>query len=142
MINLHPTVIKNADRFFTHERIFYSVDDVLCHRVFDDFMRSRLSVRDYRTNIIIKMQNDILDTPPSQNHLYLHYKGGLYEVLTCAKHSETDENMVVYKSVAYGTVWTRPLRQGNEKVEVENDNDGGTILVRRFALTRDGMNPF
>lgn len=30
--------------------------------------------------------------------LYKHYKGNMYEVLGVAKHSETLENMVVYKA--------------------------------------------
>lgn len=40
---------------------------------------------------------------------YQHYKGGKYEVLTLAKHSETDEIMVVYKSIHFGSVHVRPL---------------------------------
>lgn len=38
-----------------------------------------------------------------------HYKGGIYEVISDnATHSETEENLVVYKSVATGRVWVRP----------------------------------
>jgi len=38
---------------------------------------------------------------------YRHYKGSLYEVLCVAKHSETLEEMVVYKSVEGKDVWTK-----------------------------------
>ncbi len=41
---------------------------------------------------------------------YQHYKGNTYEVLYIAKHSETLEDMVVYRA-CYGDfgVWVRPL---------------------------------
>lgn len=46
---------------------------------------------------------------------YRHFKGGKYEVLGVAHHSETLEEMVVYKSLyetpdfPKGTLWVRPL---------------------------------
>ncbi len=42
--------------------------------------------------------------------LYRHYKGQLYQVLGLARHSETEELMVVYQALygAYG-FWVRPL---------------------------------
>ena len=39
---------------------------------------------------------------------YRHYKGGEYEVITLARHSENNEELVVYKSLENGTVWARP----------------------------------
>ncbi len=41
---------------------------------------------------------------------YRHFKGGLYEVLCVANHSETLEKMVVYRALyGEGQVWVRPL---------------------------------
>jgi len=42
--------------------------------------------------------------------LYRHYKGNEYEVIAVAKHSETLEELVVYRALygEYG-VWVRPL---------------------------------
>lgn len=41
---------------------------------------------------------------------YRHFKGGEYEVLGTAKHSETLETMVVYRALyGAGEVWVRPL---------------------------------
>jgi hypothetical protein len=46
---------------------------------------------------------------PEIGKLYKHYKGGDYKVLSLAKHTETDEILVIYKSIQFGTVYARPL---------------------------------
>lgn len=49
---------------------------------------------------------------------YRHFKGNEYEVLYIAKHSETQEELVVYKALyGDGGVWVRPARMWNETVE-------------------------
>lgn len=52
--------------------------------------------------------------------LYRHYKGGLYEVIDLARHSETLEVMVVYRAL-YGErgLWVRPARMFNETILVD-----------------------
>ena len=59
---------------------------------------------------------------------YRHFKGNEYEVLGVAKHSETLEEMVVYRAL-YGEhgLWVRPASMWNETVE----RDGKTY--RRFT---------
>jgi hypothetical protein len=49
---------------------------------------------------------------------YRHFKGNEYEVIGIARHSETDEPMVVYKAL-YGEhgLWVRPAFMWNETVE-------------------------
>lgn len=51
---------------------------------------------------------------------YQHYKGKPYEVIGVAKHSETLEELVVYREL-YGDhgLWVRPLKMFLEKVEVD-----------------------
>ncbi len=51
---------------------------------------------------------------------YRHFKGNEYLVLHLAKHSETEEDMVVYQAL-YGErgIWVRPLSMFTEKVELE-----------------------
>lgn len=48
---------------------------------------------------------------------YRHFKGNEYEVLFVARHSETLEDMVVYRAL-YGErgVWVRPASMWNETV--------------------------
>lgn len=55
---------------------------------------------------------------------YRHYKGNEYTVIGVARHSETQEEMVVYRQ-EYGErrLWVRPLAMFLEKVDV----DGETI---------------
>lgn len=49
--------------------------------------------------------------------IYKHFKGNLYEVIDIAKHSETEEDMVVYRSLNNNTLWVRPLKMWNEIVK-------------------------
>ena len=51
---------------------------------------------------------------------YRHFKGGEYEVYGVAKHSETGEELVVYRTL-YGErgLWVRPLTMFEETVERE-----------------------
>ena len=60
---------------------------------------------------------------------YKHYKGLYYEVLDTARHSETEEWMVVYKTL-YGdfSTWIRPYDMFIEKVEVDG------VMVSRFEF--------
>jgi hypothetical protein len=60
--------------------------------------------------------------------IYRHYKGGEYELLVVATHSETMEKMVVYRAL-YGAreFWVRPLSMWNETVQVNG------VYMRRFT---------
>ncbi|MGO1462774.1 MAG: DUF1653 domain-containing protein [Marinobacter sp.] len=59
---------------------------------------------------------------------YQHYKGQDYEVLGTARHSETEEELVVYRCL-YGdhSLWVRPLSMFRENVTVAGEQ------VPRFA---------
>jgi len=50
---------------------------------------------------------------------YRHYKGNFYEVIGVARHSETEEEMAVYRCL-YGdhSLWVRPLAMFLETVTV------------------------
>jgi len=57
---------------------------------------------------------------PQAGELYRHFKGNLYKVIGFAKHSETDEDMVVYQPLyGEGGLWVRPAKMFREMVEVE-----------------------
>ena len=63
---------------------------------------------------------------------YRHFKGREYEVLYIAKHSETEEEMVVYRQL-YGEhgIWVRPASMWEEIIE----RDGKTF--QRFTYIGD-----
>ena len=61
-----------------------------------------------------------------------HFKGKDYEVLTIARHSETEEAMVVYRALyGEGDVWVRPADMWNEDVE-----RNGRTYKRFYRLDR------
>ena len=68
--------------------------------------------------------------------IYRHYKGKNYQLLYIAKHSETLEEMVVYRAL-YGeeNVWVRPTAMWNETVELDGQ------IIQRFTYIRDESSP-
>jgi hypothetical protein len=61
---------------------------------------------------------------------YRHYKGGEYEVIGIATHSETHEPHVVYRPLyGEGKLWVRPLAMFVESVTVNG------VSMPRFART-------
>lgn len=67
-----------------------------------------------------------------QPGIYRHYKGKLYEVIGIAQHSETLEQLVVYRTL-YGSfdLWVRPLAMFTEHIV----HDGRS--VQRFSYAPD-----
>lgn len=67
--------------------------------------------------------------------IYRHYKGNLYQVLHTAKHSETEESLVIYRCL-YGeyNVWVRPLSMFTEIITVDGKQ------LPRFELIKTLIN--
>ena len=63
---------------------------------------------------------------------YRHYKGSDYQVVGIARHSETEEELVVYRTLyGDGSLWVRPLAMFMEDVVVDGRQ------VPRFAWVDD-----
>lgn len=62
-------------------------------------------------------------TQPLKPGRYRHYKGKDYEVIGVARHSETEEELVVYRPL-YGDqgLWVRPLSMFRETVDVAGES--------------------
>ena len=66
--------------------------------------------------------------PPLALGRYQHYKGAFYEVIGVARHSETEERLVVYRPIAGDIgLWVRPPAMFVETVNVDGRD------VARFA---------
>ncbi len=66
------------------------------------------------------MTNDLPHLPATPLGRYRHYKGGEYEVLGVARHSETLAPLVVYRPLANATGWwVRPHAMFFEEVVVD-----------------------
>ena len=63
--------------------------------------------------------------------IYKHYKGGVYELVDVARHSETLEKLVVYRNVATGEYWVRPIHMWDEKVNVNGEE------ISRFTFVTE-----
>lgn len=63
--------------------------------------------------------------------IYRHFKGNEYQVIGLAKHSETQEEMVVYRAL-YGEreLWVRPLEMFTEEVEKEGYQGPRFVWIR------------
>ena len=59
--------------------------------------------------------------------IYRHYKGKDYEVIAIARHSETEQALVVYR-LMYGhfSYWVRPLSMFTESIELDG------VITPRF----------
>lgn len=65
------------------------------------------------------------------NGIYRHFKGNEYQLIAISKHSETLEEMVVYKAL-YGDfgIWVRPKSMWDEVIQ----RDGKEFT--RFTLMK------
>ena len=51
---------------------------------------------------------------------YRHYKGNFYEVIGTVKHSETLEELVLYKQLyGEGALWVRPISMFLETITID-----------------------
>lgn len=66
---------------------------------------------------------------PLPGEIYKHYKGGTYEVMTLCTHTETEEKLVIYRSLNYGSIYARPLSQWFDEIPLP-----GILPKPRFAL--------
>ena len=72
------------------------------------------------------------ETSPLKPGLYQHYKGPLYRVVSVARHSEDEGELVIYQAL-YGDkgMWARPLSMFTEKVSHNGE------LLPRFRFCED-----
>jgi hypothetical protein len=78
------------------------------------------------------MSTDLAPLPSTPTGRYRHYKGGEYEVMGVARHSETHEPLVVYRPLYNDSGWwVRPHAMFFGELEVDGQS------VRRFVRIGD-----
>lgn len=74
------------------------------------------------------MSDDLPPLPPTLAGRYRHYKGGEYEVVGVARHSETHEPLVVYRPLYNDSGWwVRPHAMFFGTVDIDG------VVQPRFA---------
>ncbi len=83
-------------------------------------------------NVAPTQDDDLPPLPATPAGRYRHYKGGAYEVVGCARHSETLEPLVVYRPLYNASgLWVRPHAMFFEEVVIDG------VRQPRFARVPD-----
>lgn len=70
---------------------------------------------------------------------YVHYKGGVYRVLFSAKHTETEEPLVVYVSLKTGEIFARPEKMWNEVIPWPDGKSRPRFITEEVANIRNTL---
>lgn len=54
---------------------------------------------------------------PIPGEKWQHYKGGIYEIIALANHSEDMQPYVVYRSLSFGTTYARPFSMWHDVID-------------------------
>mgnify|MGYP000225480689 CR=1 FL=1 len=69
-----------------------------------------------------------MNSYPQPGQIWQHYKGGQYEIIAMCNHTDTDETLVIYKSLSFGGFHARPYSEWNEVV----NNESSLVAIKRF----------
>lgn len=77
--------------------------------------------------------SDLNKTYPKCGEKYQHYKGGQYEVICMCNHTDTNEPLVVYRSLSFGSQYARPHSEWFDEVHsLQGGPEGHKISQIRF----------
>lgn len=57
---------------------------------------------------------------PKPGEIWQHYKGGQYEIVAMCNHTDTNEVLVIYKSLSFGGFHARPHSEWHNVVEQDD----------------------
>jgi hypothetical protein len=70
-------------------------------------------------------------TYPVPGQTWQHYKGGRYEITAMCNHTDTNEVLVIYRSLSFGGFHARPYSEWHDEIW-----DGDYCLGKRFKLIK------
>ena len=70
---------------------------------------------------------------PQPGEKWLHYKGGLYEIVCMCNHTETNEELVIYRSLSFGGWHARPYSEWYDEIQVEGERYSTNRFIRTFS---------
>lgn len=56
---------------------------------------------------------------PQPGEIWQHYKGGQYEIVCMCNHTDTNEVLVIYRSLSFGGWHARPFSEWHDKINTE-----------------------
>jgi hypothetical protein len=83
---------------------------------------------DTTNNMVTTGQNN-KGTYPVPGQTWQHYKGGRYEITAMCNHTDTNEVLVIYRSLSFGGFHARPYSEWHDEIW-----DGEYCLGKRFRL--------
>jgi hypothetical protein len=85
---------------------------------------------DTTNNTVTTGQNN-KGTYPVPGQTWQHYKGGRYEITAMCNHTDTNEVLVIYRSLSFGGFHARPYSEWHDEIW-----DGDYCLGKRFKLIK------
>ena len=58
-------------------------------------------------------------TYPVPGQIWAHYKGGKYEIMAMCNHTDTNEVLVVYRSLSFGGYHARPYSEWHDEIWID-----------------------
>jgi hypothetical protein len=70
---------------------------------------------------------------PLPGEVWQHYKGGKYEIVAMCNHTDTDEVLVIYKSLSFGGFHARPYSEWHDMVKPPVDGLWATYRFQKLT---------
>jgi hypothetical protein len=69
---------------------------------------------------------------PQPGEKWQHYKGGQYEIVCMCNHTDTNEVLVIYRSLSFGGCHARPYSEWHDTIKVDSGPNGERYTANRF----------